>query len=139
MATKEQMKEEGIKRLKLLQMSPEVITLFVEKNKLYCSFRRGNSQASLIRLDERPNWESMVYDLETKYNIKVYHTLFFVQSGCAIFDCLYISSDESTWESDCEDLKRGYINDYAFNFSMNLAEFGSGKYELCNRALIKNH
>ena len=107
---KERQKEEALKRMKMLQIMPQVIGDFKRSNKIYYSERQSALfAATLYWLDNQPEWVKMVKEFEKKNNAMVYHAqLTHMEFG----DCLalfYVSEDDEIWEQDKEDILNGEI------------------------------
>ena len=124
------MKEEAIKRLQILKVMDVVPQYLQKEDKLYYSERINSAfPAILYWLDNQPDWVDRIRQLESKYNIFIYHVVNYHASYGNILDCLYIGDDEYTWEEERMELYDGYTPIYAINLDIDeYSEFGYGQY-----------
>lgn len=95
---------EALKRMKILDLHPNVLHEFETEQKL------NRSETSLGLLYWLTDDElEIVKEFKEKYNVLVYHVIktCTVQMG-TIYDLLFITTDQDEWEIEREDLKDGY-------------------------------
>lgn len=104
-ASKEEMKEEALERLKLLGIHKNVIKEFKEENILNKS---EGILGSLYWLNEEE--EEMVRKDEKNWNVLVYHIILTntINNG-KIYDLLFITEEKQYWLEERVRLKAGYV------------------------------
>ena len=105
---KEKMKQEAIKRMKLLGMHPNPIEEFEKTGKLNRSDR-----AILYWLNDEE--KEMVQKAEEEIGFLVYHVIHSFSNVGETYDMLYVSKYDEEWEDDIELLKEGYAYSYCYN------------------------
>lgn len=119
-------KEEAIKRMRLLQIMPQVIKDFEKNDRVYYSERLGAMfPATLYWLDNHQEYVDLVKEFEKKYKALVYHAqLTHMEFG----DCLslfYVSKDDNQWSRDKKDILNGELYSYVANLQCDYdSEFG---------------
>ena len=107
---KQRQKEEAIKRMKLLQIMPQVIQDFKKNDKLYYSERQNSFfLATLYWVDNHEEYVSAIKEFEEKHNALVYHAqLTHLEFGdnLALF---YVSEYEEEWEMDKDNILEGQV------------------------------
>ena len=110
MVNKQKQKEEAIKRMKLLQIMPQVIKDFEKNDRVYYSERQNSFfLATLYWLDNHKEYVDLVKEFEKKHHALVYHAqLTHLEYGdnLALF---YVSSEEEEWTRDKEDIRHGQL------------------------------
>lgn len=106
--SKEKQKQEALKRMKVLNLMPQVINDFKNNGKLYYSERQNRVfNAVLYWVDNDERFTKIVKDFEKKSNNLVYHCqLTHLEFG----DCLsllFVSANENDWETENELLQQG--------------------------------
>lgn len=101
-------KQEAIKRMKMLNLSKEVIDDFKNNNRIYYSERQNQFfNAILYWVDNDENYVKIVKDFEKKSKCLVYHCqLTHLEFG----DCLsllFVSNYEEDWDYENQLLKQG--------------------------------
>lgn len=110
-ASKEEMKEEALKRLSLLKINKNVIKEFKEENILNKS---EGILGSLYWLNE--NEKEMVRKYEERWNVVVYHIILTntINNG-RIYDLLFISDEKQYWLEERLKLKAGYVLSHTYS------------------------
>lgn len=104
-ATKEEMKNEAIERLKMLKVHEDVINDLKNENKLY---RSDGSLGILFWLDEEE--KRIVREFEDKYKVLVYHVIKTNTLDFGfIYDLLFITNEKEYWQEERERLKAGIV------------------------------
>lgn len=101
--SKKEMKEEAIKRMKILRLHQNVLDDFINENKLNKS---ETSFGSLYWLDEKEL--EMVKDFENKHNVIVYHIIHTFSNLGETYELLFITKEKEEWEAEKVDLKNGF-------------------------------
>lgn len=111
--TKEEMRAEGVKRMKLLNMIPQTIKEFEHGEHINYSerVRFGSKTQSGILYWLDDNMTERVKAFEKKYNSMVYHAIHSFTNFGEMLALLYVSSDVEEWEDDVSDLKEK-VEDY---------------------------
>ena len=100
---KEMMKEEAIKRMKILQLHKNVLDDFMNENKLNKS---DSPLGSLYWLDEEEI--KIVKDFEKRHNVLVYHVIHTFSNLGETYELLFVTTEKEEWENEKRDLKNGY-------------------------------
>lgn len=117
-ATREQMKEEAIKRMKMLGIYPPTIKEFEREDKLNVS--RGGF---LYCLDDE--YKTKVAKFEEKYGGLAFAVIESNTESGKLLSILYVSTHRDEWESDRLGLKSGEPFAYVFNLDAEeCSEFG---------------
>ncbi len=143
-ATKEQQKQEAIRRLKMPQekgMHENVLADFKEgKVNVSERVRLGRNAPAcgiLYWLDEQP-YAPIVRSFEQKYDALVYHATMEQTSMGAMLDLFYIESDDEEWDEDDADLEDGYAFAYVANLdNPSFSEFGSIAFAVSGGGLVR--
>ena len=118
--TREEMKAEAIARMRQLHLYPETIRQFERENLISESappfgacFWLNDAQRERVR------------QLESKYNILVYHVIHSFTTIGEMESYLYVSNHPEEWEDDRVGLKEGETVAYVYNCDdPELSEFG---------------
>ena len=116
---KEMMKEEAIKRMKILQLHKNVLDDFMNENKLNNS---DSPLGSLYWLDEEEI--KIVKDFEKRHNVLVYHVIHTFSNLGETYELLFVTTEKEEWEDERNDLKNGFafaqviVTDYDPNSEM---------------------
>lgn len=107
-ASHEEMKEEAIKRLKILNVHKAVIDYLIEEETIY---RSEGKLGILYWLNEEE--KQIVKEFENKYNVFVYHVIKTntIDMGY-IYDLLYIIDEKEYWQEQRGQLEEGYALSY---------------------------
>ena len=131
-------KSEAIKRMKALNLYPNIINEFEKDGTLNCS---ENRVGALYWLDDE--MKDAVSQIESRYDLLVYHcTLDYTEFG-RLLTCLYVSSTPDEWGMDNEDLILDEDNTcYPLAYVINLdddtcSEFGSVGIRLMNGGVVR--
>lgn len=100
---KEMMKEEAIKRMKILQLHQNVLNDFMNENKLNKS---DSPLSSLYWLDEEEI--KIVKDFEKRHNVLVYHVIHTFSNLGETYELLFVTTEKEEWENEKRDLKNGF-------------------------------
>ena len=118
-ATREEMIEEAVSRMKVLSLHNNTITEFVEEGIL----NKSESVGILYFLNEEEL--EVVKELEQEYNGIVYHCIYVETDFGRLLSMLYVSADKRDWEEDREDLKQNYVYAATRNLSdRHILDFG---------------
>ena len=101
--SKKEMKEEAIKRMKILRLHQNVLDDFINENK---HNKSETSFGSLYWLDEKEL--EMVKDFENKHNVIVYHIIHTFSNLGETQELLFITKEKEEWEAEKVDLKNGF-------------------------------
>lgn len=107
-ATREEMKQEAIRRMKVLKMHPNPIREFQKEDKLNYSLC-----GMLYWIDE--DQKKMVKEFEEEYGCVVYHVIQTSTTIGKMLSFLYVSKNKEEWEYDMEDLMQGCPYAYVIN------------------------
>ena len=130
--TREEMKKEAIKRMKMLKILKTPIVEFEEEDKLNLSEAIG----FLYWLNDEQ--KEMVREFEVEHNAVVYHVIHQFTNIGELYNLLYVSSYDEELEMDNEDLKNGHTIAYVVNASMpDCSEFGTIGVKPCNGGVIR--
>ncbi len=110
MEQKERMKEEAIRRLKMLRVHPNVIRDFVEENKLNYS-----ENGILFWVDNNREWADRVSKWQEKSECMVYHVIYNRTKSGEFLTLLFVSKYEEDWEIETKGLKEGFPEAYVIN------------------------
>ena len=100
-AEREEVKNECLKRMKMLKLHPNVIN----ENKLNKS---DGPLGTLYWLTEEE--QEIVNRIEEKYNLLVYHVIHTYSSNLGkLYDLLFITNDKTKWKYDRQDLEKGIM------------------------------
>ena len=118
--TREEMKSEAIARMRQLHLYPETIRQFERENLISES---APPFGACFWLNEAQR--ERVRELETKYNILIYHVVHSFTTIGEMESYLYVSNHPEEWEDDRADLKEGTTVAYVYNCEDPLlSEFG---------------
>lgn len=118
-ATREQMKEEAVKRMKMLGIYKRAIKEFEQEGKLNVS--RGGF---LYWLDD--DYKEKVAEFEGKFGGLAFLAIEDNTEFGKLLSILYVSRYQSEWESDRDALRTVFPSAYVFNLDAEeCSEFGS--------------
>lgn len=119
MDLKKKQKQEALKRIKMLELHPNVARELEKESRLNASEHMG----ALFWLKEGE--DEIIRDIEEKYGVFVYHCIrTYTQMGM-LLSCLYVSSSEEEWEREYADLKENSPLAYVYNADYpDFSEFG---------------
>ncbi len=100
--TREQRREEAIKRIKMLNMHENVLRDFTEEDKL----NKSEWMGALYWLTDPE--KRIVKRFEKEHNATVYTAIFSNTNIGAMLALLYVSDYPEEWEMDRQDIKEGY-------------------------------
>lgn len=130
MADKTTQRAEAVRRLKSLDVHPNVIRDFTRieiiKGKGEDTPLLNYSVGGILYWVEDEEWLKIISDFESKYNAVVYHVIFSRTTFGNMLSLLYVSEHEEEWEMDRADLDEGYAYAYVANLDdEQLSEIGS--------------
>lgn len=118
--TIEEKRKEAVERMKALHLYPNIIEEFESDGILNLSEGGG----FLYWLSDQQ--KEYVDDLESEYNLLVYHVIHSFTAFGELLTFLYVSDEKNEWTYDREDLEEGYACAYVKNLSEEaFSEFGS--------------
>ena len=118
--TREEMKAEAIARMRQLHLYPETIRQFERENLISES---APPFGACYWLNEAQR--ECVRQLESKYNILIYHVIHSFTTIGEMESYLYVDPYTEEWEDDRADLKEGTTVAYVYNCDEPLfSEFG---------------
>lgn len=111
MAKSELLKQEAIKRMKMLKINDDVVTIFNSSNKLLCSNYGFITEVP-------PNVIQQIKDWEKRYGNLAYHVIYSKLFGYEIYNALSVSNYKEDWIYE-----RGIINDgWAMAYTVNVTK-----------------
>lgn len=120
MLTREEMKTEAVKRMRMLKMLKQPIKEFEEEDVLNMSEIYG----ALYWLDDRQN--ELVRKWEKDTGNMVYHVVHDFTDFGELMTLLYVSRYKEEWSQDHSDLEEGYPFCYVMNLTYEeCSEYGS--------------
>lgn len=132
-ATKEQMKQEAMARMKLLKLHPIVVKEFEEEDKLKCS--EGILGILYWATDEIGE---VVQKFENQTGYLVYHVIDNNTEIGRMLTLLYISTEMEEWFADKRDIRGGCPLAYVENLTYpDCSEFGSVGVKSLNGGLVR--
>lgn len=136
---KQKQKEEALKRMKLLQIMPQVIKDFKNNNKVYYSERQNSFfLATLYWVDNHEEYVQLIKEFEKKHKALVYHaqlTHLTYGDNLALF---YVSSEEEEWEQDKNDILNGQLFSRVLNLDDEMcSDFGYIGVKPCMGGVIR--
>lgn len=124
--TREAMKKEAERRIKMLNLHHNAVQEFIEEGRLNRSDRTrivSPFGKHLIGLNDEE--KQMVAQIEKEWDIYVYHMTHESFEFGECYDMLYVSRYSDEWEADRMDLKDGFPVVYVCNATApDLSEFG---------------
>lgn len=129
-ASREEMKQEAIQRLKMLKVHENVIKDLENENTIN---RSDGPLGLLFWLNEKE--KQFVREFENKYNVFVYHVIKTntIDFGF-IYDLLYITDEKEFWQEDKKQLKVGLALSYT---KSQFSESGDIAIEKVNGGLVR--
>lgn len=103
-AERQEVKNECVKRMKMLKLHPNVINEFINENKLNKS---DGPLGTLYWLTEEE--QERVKRIEEKYNVLVYHVIHTFSNLGETYDLLYVENEKECWEYDRLDIEQGIV------------------------------
>jgi len=118
----EEQKAEAIKRMKLINLLPNIIDEFEKDGVVHYSEGIG----FLYWVSNKPEWKEHIMQLENKWKILVYHAeLSYLEFGTCL-TLFYVSSYKEEWARDRKNLQAGYSCCYVWNMDDDMcSEFGT--------------
>ena len=129
MNLRELQKQEAIKRLEILEklynLHPNVLKEFKQDGTVYYSEHINNLQSGILYwLNSQPKYVDAVKDVESKYNVYVYHCILNHTQDGDWLTMLYVATDVDMWKYDRDDLVSGNMMAYVETFDDINSEFG---------------
>lgn len=123
---KEMQKQEAVRRMKTIKLSSAVIKEFEKENVVYYSERQSRIfDGILYWISNEDKFVKIVSDFEKEFDALVYHAQLSPTEFGDLLALLYVSSHQSEWESDLNDLMIGEAIAYVVNVDYNEGELGS--------------
>ncbi|WP_370838075.1 hypothetical protein [Megasphaera sp.] len=128
--TREAMKKEAERRIKMLNLHPNAVQEFIEEGRLNRSDRTRIVSPFGKQLIGALFWlndeeKQLVAQIEKEWDIYVYHMTHESFEFGECYDMLYVSRYSDEWEADRMDLKDGFPVVYVCNATApDLSEFG---------------
>lgn len=111
MAKSELLKQEAIKRMKMLKINDDVVTIYNSSNKLLCSNYGFITEVPFNILQQIKDWEK-------RYGNLAYHVIYSKLFGYEIYNALSVSNYKEDWIYE-----RGIINDgWAMAYTVNVTK-----------------
>ena len=101
---REKVKNECVKRMKMLKLHPNVINEFINENKLN---RSDGPLGALYWLTEEE--QEIVNKIEENNDMLVYHVIHTFSNLGETYELLYVENEEECWEYDRLDLEQGIV------------------------------
>lgn len=111
--TRENKKEEAIKRMKVLGLFQPCINAFEKHDELQLSEHYGG----LYEFNDDKELKAKVKEFEEEYDALVYHVIHTYTQFGELYNFLYVSDYEEEWEFDRADVRAGYAVAYVWNKS----------------------
>lgn len=132
-ATKEQMKQEALDRMKLLKLHPNVIKEFKEEDKL--NYSMGIHGILYWATDEIGE---VVQKFGNQTGYLVYHVIHNNTEIGRMLTLLYVSTEMEEWNADKQDLREGCPLAYVENLTYpDCSEFGSVGVKSLNWGVVR--
>ena len=124
---KTKQKQEALKRMRMLQIMPQVIKDFEKNNRVYYSERLNSMfPATLYWLDNHKEYVDLVNEFEKEHNALVYHAQLTHTNFGDLLSLFYVSKDEDYWSLDRKDIINGQIYSRVLNIQDDfLSDFGT--------------
>lgn len=137
--TREEQKQEAIKRMKILKMLPSVIEDFETKDIVFYSETFSKDfQGILYWVSNKEEFVEVIKDFETKYKALVYHAILGHYEFGTCLSLLYVSNDEDEWTADHNDLSENIAYAYVHNFDVpEFSEFGTIGLKPVNGGIVR--
>ncbi len=133
-ATKEQMKQEALARMKLLDLYPYTVRRFDEEGLIYCSW--GVSGGALFLLTDEIR--EVVEKFENQTGYLVYYVIENHTSIGHMLTLLYVSTEMDEWPAHKQDLQDGCPLAYVENLTYpDCSEFGSVGVKPFNGGVVR--
>ena len=124
---KTKQKQEALKRMRMLQIMPQVIKDFEKNDRVYYSERLNSMfPATLYWLDNHKEYVDLVNEFEKEHNALVYHAQLTHTNFGDLLSLFYVSKDEEYWSLDRKDIINGQIYSRVLNIQDDfLSDFGT--------------
>lgn len=124
---KTKQKQEALKRMRMLQIMPQVIKDFEKNNRVYYSERLNSMfPATLYWLDNHKEYVDLVNEFEKEHNALVYHAQLTHTNFGDLLSLFYVSKDEEYWSLDRKDIINGQVYSRVLNIQDDfLSDFGT--------------
>lgn len=124
---KTKQKQEALKRMRMLQIMPQVIKDFEKNERVYYSERLNSMfPATLYWLDNHQEYVDLVNEFEKEHNALVYHAQLTHTKIGDLLSLFYVSKDEDYWSLDRKDILNGQVYSRVLNIQDDfLSDFGT--------------
>lgn len=109
MITRKEMRNEAIKRMKVLGMNQKAIDELKRRDRIAVSI------AGHLTFTIKDEIRDKIKKFEQKYNAYVYHCIYCETEFGILYSLLYVDTYEDEWKYDLEDLKEGFPMAYVIN------------------------
>ena len=99
----EDLKQESIRRMKILKLDEKIINDFIKEDILYVSKIQGEIEVA------NQNQINLVKEFEKEHKVKIYHIIQLVSKNKSILYFLYVNQKRKYWVQDRKDISSGYI------------------------------
>lgn len=99
----EDLKQESIRRMKILKLDEKIINDFIKEDILYVSKIQGEIEVA------NQNQINLVKEFEKEHKVKIYHIIQLVSKNKSILYFLYVNQKRKYWVQDRKDISLGYI------------------------------
>lgn len=99
----EDLKQESIRRMKILKLDQKIINDFIKEDILYVSKIQGEIEVA------NQNQINLVKEFEKEHKVKIYHIIQLVSKNKSILYFLYVNQKRKYWVQDRKDISLGYI------------------------------
>lgn len=136
---KQKQKEEALKRMKLLQIMPQVIKDFKDNNRVYYSERQSTFfLATLYWVDNKEEYVKLIKEFEKKHKALVYHAQLTHLTYGDNLSLFYVSNEEEEWERDKEDILNGQLFSRVLNLDDEMcSDFGYIGIKPCMGGVVR--
>ena len=104
-------KDECIKRMKILELDSKIINDFKSDDKIYVSDLANDNIADVIVY---PLLKIKILKFEKAKKVKIYHIVHTESQNKDGTYLLYVSHNKENWKNENRDMKLGYIEAYAY-------------------------
>ena len=120
--SKENKKEEAIRRMKALDLYKPYIESFIKRDEIFMSEMTGG----VYEFGSNTELCNKVKEFEAEHEALVYHVIHTLTRFGELYNFLYVSDYEEEWEMDNADIADGYALAYVWNTTDEcFSEFGS--------------
>lgn len=127
--TRQEQKQEALKRMKLLKLHNNVINEFKKEDVVYYSERQNRIfDGILYWVSNKPEFVEIIKEFETEYNALVYHAQLTRTTFGDCLTLLYVSQYDEEWQMDLDALKEQEIHTCAYVVNLDEPDFSEFGY-----------